>query len=277
MPPEPAQSKSEQNAASDAFVSAAAPPVQAQEKKPAAGRCAPGSAQDRLLNMDPAELEKTYRDARTLSVFAGGAVAVMILGIPAYWMVVLGSLMAFVHFFGFPAGLPLYGLFWLPAVCIIVTFFAFRFSFAKWVIRIGSIIAGVLSLVVLGIALYCAADGQLSQLTPRYILRNSLESVDPIFLGLAIGVFLPIFSGIVCAKTFNRNLFGPDRFTYAQIMYIRRARQTGREPDRIPPSDRKPGTLEILITGAAAFGIVYIPSFILLFWLAVDKGWLPPP
>ena len=277
MSPEPETHDSEQNVASDAFVSAAAAPVQVQEKKPAAGRYAPGSAQDRLLNMDPAELEKTYRDARTLSVFVGGAVSVMILGIPVYWMVVLGSLMVFVHFFGFPAGLPLYGLFWLPAVCIIVTFFAFRFTFAKWVIRIGSIIAGVLSVIILGVSLYCAADGQLGQLTPRHILRNSLNSVDPLFLGLAIGVFIPVFSGIVCAKTFNRNLFGPDRFTYAQIRYIRRARQAGREPDRIPPSERKPGFLEILITGAAAFGIVYIPSFILLCWLAVDKGWLPPP
>jgi hypothetical protein len=277
MLPEPDQSKSEQKAAFDAFVSAAAAPVQVQEKTPAAGRYAPGSAQDRLLNMDSSELEKTYRDARTLSVFAGGAVAFMILGILVHGMVVLGSLMAFVHFFGFPAGLPLFGLFWLPAVCIIVTFFAFRFTFAKWVIRLGSIIAGVLSVIILGLSLYCAADGQLGLLTPRNILRNSLESVDPLFLGLAIGVFIPIFSGIFCAKTFNRNLFGPDRFTYAQIRYIRWARQAGREPDRIPPSAKEPGTLENLITGAAAFGIVYIPSFILLCWLAMEKGWLTLP
>ena len=277
MPPEPEKRDPEQNAASDAFVSAAAAPVQAQEKTSAAGRCAPGSAQDRLLNMDPAELEKTYRDARTLSVFADGALAVMILGIPGYLTVVLFFLIAFVEIFGFPAGPLLYSLSCFPAACIIVTFFAFRFTFAKWVIRIGSIAAGVLSVVILVLSLYCAADGQLSLLTPRHILQKSLESVDPLFLGLAIGVFIPIFSGIFCAKTFNRNLFGPDRFTYAQIRYIRRARQAGREPDRIPPSAKEPGTLENLITGAAAFGIVYIPSFILLCWLAMEKGWLTLP
>lgn len=277
MPPEPETHDPEQNAASDAFVSAAAAPVQAQEKTSAAGRCAPGSAQDRLLNMDPAELEKTYRDARTLSECSNGALICMILGSPVYMAVILGTLIGFVEYFGRLAGFLLFALFWVPAGCIIVTFFGFRFTFAKWVIRIGSIITGVLSLVVLGISLYCAADGPPGLLTPWHILRNSLESTAPLFFGLAVGVFIPIFSGIFCAKTFNRNLFGPDRFTYKQIMYIRWIRKAGREPDRILPSAKKPGILEILITGAAAFGIVYIPSFILLCWLAMEKGWLTLP
>ena len=54
--------ESEQNAASEAV----ALPVK-EENKPAAGRYAPGSAQDRLAKMPPDELKKTYRDARFLA------------------------------------------------------------------------------------------------------------------------------------------------------------------------------------------------------------------
>ena len=85
-----------------------------------------------------------------------------------------------------------------------------------------------------------------------------------------------IFAPLTCMTTFNPNLFGTGRFTYAQIKYVWEKRKTGQDPDRIPPPIRfhEPGFNEKLIMGVAAFGLVYLPLFFMWFVVAVNKGWL---
>ena len=268
--------KSEQNAASEAFAEAAASPLPVREEdKPAAGRYAPGSAQDRLAKMPPDELKRTYRDARFLEDMKNFLVLIVIFTFPVAGMLALHLLFFFIQERTFNSFTILLfgGLFCLFFVCLLVTFPAFRSSFAKQVIRIGSIEAAVFAAVILVLVvsdLYIALDSGL--LTPAEIE----EKDNGQFLGFSLGVFGLIFAPLTCMVTFDPNLFGTGRFTYAQIKYVWKKREAGLEPDKIPPPARfrEPDFSERLITGIAAFGLVYLPLFFVWLVVAVNKGWL---
>ena len=271
--------KSEQNAASDAFAEAAASPLPVREEdKPAAGRYAPGSAQDRLAKMPPDELKRTYRDARFLEDMKNFLVLIVIFTFPVAGMLALHLLFFFIQERTFNSFTILLfgGLFCLFFVCLLVTFPAFRSSFAKQVIRIGSIEAAVFAAVILVYVLSdlfrTALDGGFRRLTPGEII----EKDNGHFLGFSLGVFGMVFAPLTFKATFNPNLFGTGRFTYAQLKYVREKREAGLEPDRIPPPafHREPDFAERLITGGAAFGLVYLPLCILWLVAAVNQGWL---
>ena len=270
--------ESEQNAAFEAFAEAAASPLPVREEaKPAAGRYAPGSAQDRLAKMPPDELKKAYRDARILVNMRKilGAITVSAflvtggIGLPFFIFIILSE--SFLDFFSI---LLFGGLFDLSFVCLLVTFLGFQSSFAKQVIRIGSIETAVFAAVILVYVVsdvYTALDG-LRRLTPGEII----EKDNGHFLGFSLGVFGLIFAPLTCVATFNPNLFGTGRFTYAQLKYVREKREAGLEPDKIPPPARfrEPDFAERLITGGAAFGLIYLPLFFVWLAVAANKGWL---
>ncbi len=270
--------ESEQNAAFETFAEAAASPLPNPKAEPAAGRYEPGSAQDRLAKMPPDELKKACRDARFLVYtrkILGAILVSAFLGsmgmLPFLVFIILAnsSLGPFsVLLFG--------GLFDLSFVCLLVTFLGFQSSFAKQVIRIGSVEAAVFATVILVYVLSdlfrTALDGGFRRLTPGEII----EKDNGHFLGFSLGVFGLIFAPLTCMATFNPNLFGTGRFTYAQIKYVREKREAGLEPDKIPPPARfrEPDFAERLITGGAAFGLIYLPLFFLWLVVAANKGWL---
>lgn len=266
--------KSEQNASFEASAEAAASPLSNPEAEPAAGRYAPGSAQDRLAKMPPDELKRTYRDARILvnmRNFLGVFIVFAFLsGIPFFFVffILAEALNPFaVMLFG--------GLFDLSFVCLLVTFLAFRSSFAKLVIRVAAIEAAVFAAVILALVVfdfYTALNGRLRHLTPVEIMERDNGSI----LGFSLGVFGLIFAPLTCRATFNPNLFGPGQFSYVQIKYVREKREAGLEPDRIPPPafPGDPGFSEKLITGIAAFGLIYLPLFFVWLAVAANKGWL---
>ena len=266
--------KAEQNTALEASAEAAASPRSGPEKVPA-GRYTPGSAQDRLAKMPPDELKKAYRDARFLVNLERFLVTIIVFAFPVAVMLALHILFFFIQertFHSFTI-LLFGGLFCLSFVCLLVTFPAFRSSFAKQVIRIGSIEVAVFAAVILVLVvsdLYIALDSGL--LTPTEIM----EKDNGQFLGFSLGVFGLIFAPLTCRATFNPNLFGTGRFTYAQIKYLREKREAGLEPDKIPPPTkfREPDFSERLITGIAAFGLIYLPLFFVWLAVAANKGWL---
>ena len=267
--------ESEQNAAFEAFAEAAASPLLNPEAEPGAGRYEPGSAQDRLAKMPPDELKRTYRDARFLEDMKNFLVMIVVFAFPVAGMLALHLFFFFIQERTFNSFTILLfgGLFCLSFVCLLVTFPAFRSSFAKQVIRIGSIEAAVFAAIILVLVvsdLYIALDSGL--LTPVEIK----EKDNGQFLGFSLGVFGLIFAPLTCMATFDPNLFGPGRFTYAQIKYVWEKREAGLEPDRIPPPafPRAPGSIEKMITGGAAFGLVYLPLFFVWFVVAMNKGWL---
>ena len=269
--------ESEQNA--EAFAEAAASPLSSPEAEPAAGRYEPGSAQDRLAKMPPDELKKACRDARILDNMRKVLGAILVsaflvtggIGLPFFIFIILSE--SFLDFFSI---LLFGGLFDLSFVCLLVTFLGFQSSFAKQVIRIGSVEAAVFAAVILVYVLSdlfrTALDGGFRRLTPGEII----EKDNGHFLGFSLGVFGMIFAPLTCMATFNPNLFGTGRFTCAQIKYVRKKREAGLEPDRIPPpaSFREPDFAERLITGGAAFGLIYLPLFFLWLAVAANKGWL---
>jgi hypothetical protein len=271
--------ESEQNAAFEAFAEAAASPLSDPKAEPAAGRYEPGSAQDRLARMPPDELKKAYRDAQILVNMRKilGAITVSAflvtggIGLPFFIFIILSE--SFLDFFSI---LLFGGLFDLSFVCLLVTFLGFQSSFAKQVIRIGSVEAAVFATVILVYVLSdlfrTALDGGFRRLTPGEII----EKDNGQFLGFSLGVIGLIFAPLTCMTTFNPNLFGTGRFTYAQIKYVREKREAGLEPDRIPPPARfrEPDFAERLITGGAAFGLIYLPLFFLWLAVAANKGWL---
>ena len=271
--------ESEQNAAFEAFPEAAASPLSDPKVEPAAaGRYEPGSAQDRLAKMPPDELKKACRDARSLvnmRKILGAILVSAFLGsmgmLPFLVFIILAnsSLGPFsVLLFG--------GLFDLSFICLLVTFLGFQSSFAKQVIRIGSIEAAVFAAVILVYVLSdlfrTALDGGFRRLTPGEIIERDKGH----FLGFSLGVFGMVFAPLTCKATFNPNLFGTGRFTYAQLKYVREKREAGLEPDKIPPPARfrEPDFAERLITGGAAFGLIYLPLFFLWLVVAMNNGWL---
>ena len=271
--------KSEQNAASEAFAEAAASPLPKPEEKPAAGRYAPGSAQERLVEMPPDELKKTYRDARFLADMRSFFGMTIVFSFPVAGVQTLNLFFFLIQENAFPLfAVLLFGpLFGLSGVCLLVTFFAFRFSFAKQIIRIAAIEAVVFAAVILIHVIsgwfYTAPDGGLRFLTPARIIETDMYGS---ILYFSLGVFGLIFAPLTCLATFNLNLFGPGRFTYAQIKYVWEKRNAGQEPDRIPPPafHHAPGLIEKLITCGAAFGLVYLPLCFVWFVVALNKGWL---
>ena len=271
--------KSEQNAAFEAFAEAAASPLSDPKAEPAAaGRYAPGSAQDRLAKMPPEELKRTYRDARFLDnmrVLLGAFLALATLATGGIGLLSLVFFILADAFHSFSV-LLFGGLFDLSFVCLAVTFLAFRSSFAKQVVRIAAVEAAVFAAVILVHVIsgwfYIAPDGGLRLLTPARIIETDNGSI----LGFSLGVFGVIFAPLTCMATFDPNLFGPRRFTYVQIKYVWEKRNAGLEPDRIPPPafPRAPGLIEKLITCGAAFGLVYLPLCFVWLVVAVKKGWL---
>jgi len=265
--------ESEQNAASEV----AASPLPSSEEKPAE-RYAPGSAQDRLAKLPPDELKKTYRDARFLADMRKILGAIIV----SAFLASMGMLPFLVFIILSNSSLGLFsillfgGLFDLSFVCLLVTFLGFQSSFAKQVIRIGSIEAALFATVILVYVLsdlFCTAlDGGFRHLTPVEII----EKDNGHFLGFSLGVFGLIFAPLTCMATFDPNLFGPGQFTYAQIKYVWEKRKAEQEPDRIPPPafHRTPGLIEKVIMCIAAFGLVYLPLCFLWFVVALNKGWL---
>lgn len=268
--------ESEQNNTSEPSAGVATSPLPNPKAEPAAaGRYAPGSAQERLARMPPDELKKAYRDARILvnmRYFLGVFIVFAFLsGIPFFFV-----------FFILAEALNLFtamlfgGLFDLSFVCLLVTFLGFQSSFAKQVIRVAAIEAAVFAAVILVLVVSdlfrTALDGGFRRLTPGEIIERD----NGHFLCFSLGVFGLIFAPLTCRATFNPNLFGPGQFSYVQIKYVREKREAGLEPDRIPPPafPREPAFSEKLITGIAAFGLIYLPLFFLWLVVAANKGWL---
>ena len=270
--------KPEQNAAPEASAEAVASSISDPDKAPAAGRYTPGSAQDRLAKMPPDELKRTYRDARFLVYMRNFLGTIILFSFPITGVLALNLIFFLIQEKTLnPFAVLLFvGPFELSFVCLLVTFLGFRSSFAKLVIRIAAIEAAVFAAVILVYAVsgwfYTSPDGGLRFLTPSRIIETDNGSI----LFFSIGLFGLIFAPMTCKATFNPNLFGPGRFTYAQIKYVWEKREEGQEPNRIlPPAfHRAPGLIEKLITGGAAFGLVYLPLFFVWFAVAVNKGWL---
>ncbi len=268
----------EQSSSSEASAEAAASSLSDPEKAPAAGRYAPGSAQDRLAKMPPDELKRTYCDARFLVCMRNFLGMILLFSFPITGVLSLNLTFFLIQekIFNPFAVLLFVGPFELSFVCLLVTFLAFRSSFAKLVIRIAAVEAALFAAVILVYVvsdLFCTAlDGRFRRLTPAEIM----EKDNGQFLVFSLGVFGLIFAPLTCRATFNPNLFGTGRFTYAQIKYVWKKREAGLEPDRIPPPARfrEPGFSEKLITGIAAFGLVYLPLFFVWLVVAANKGWL---
>ena len=271
--------ESEQNAAFEAFAEAAASSHSDPKAEPdAAGRYEPGSAQDRLVKLPPDELKKAYRDARILGNMRKILGAILVSAfLPSLGMLPFLVFIILAESSLGPFSVLLFGgLFDLSFVCLLVTFLGFQSSFAKQVIRIGSIEAAVFAAVILVYVLSdlfrTALDGGFRRLTPGEII----EKDNGHFLGFSLGVLGMVFAPLTCVATFNPNLFGTGRFTYAQIKYVREKREAGLEPDRIPPPARfrEPDFAERLITGVAAFGLIYLPLFFLWLVVAMNNSWL---
>ena len=269
--------ESEQNAAFEAFAEAAASSHSDPKAEPdAAGRYEPGSAQDRLVKLPPDELKKAYRDARILGNMRKILGAILVSAfLPSLGMLPFLVFIILAESSLGPFSVLLFGgLFDLSFVCLLVTFLGFQSSFAKQVIRIGSVEAAVFAAVILVYVVsdvYTALDG-LRRLTPGEIIERD----NGHFLGFSLGVLGIVFAPLTFKATFNPNLFGTGRFTYVQIKYVREKREAGLEPDKIPPpaSFHEPDFAERLITGGAAFGLIYLPLFFLWLAVATNKGWL---
>ena len=125
--------ESEQNASSEAAASSIPVP---EKKTPA--QSAPGSAAERLAKMPPDELKKAYRDARDLRDILGGITAMT-----ALFSLTVGGPLAFILLAGVMLKspnnlilLPFYLTVAVSLICVLLTFWSYRFTFAKWVIRI---------------------------------------------------------------------------------------------------------------------------------------------
>ena len=129
--------ESEQNAASAEAAEADASSSPVPEKETPA-QYVPGSAADRLAKMTPDELKKAYRDARDLRDILGGITAMT-----ALFSLTVGGPLAFILLAGVMLKspnnlilLPFYLTVAVSLICVLLTFWSYRFTFAKWVIRI---------------------------------------------------------------------------------------------------------------------------------------------
>ena len=272
--------ESKQNNTSEPFAGAAASSLPGSKEDPAAAQYAPGSAQDRLAEMPLDKLKKTYRDARDLWIVMAFFAAVAVSVYP-----VSGGFGASILFVAMlvknPKNfilLPFYLTAAISLVCLLPTFCSYRFTFAKWVIRIWMVALSVFA----AIALVYAVSGWFFEVEDGRIVFSDLSWI--IWKGLSrgghmlffsLGLFGMIFALRAFVLTFNPDLFGPARFTGYQIKHALEKRNAGLKPDgNIPPACRpgEPGSRQKLVTGIAAFGIVYLPPFIWWFISAFLKG-----
>jgi len=273
--------ESEQNAAFEACAEAAASPLSNSEEKPAAAQCVPpGSSLDRLAKMPLDKLKRTYRTARDLWIVMAFFVAMAVFVCPVSggpgWFILFVAMMV-----KNPKNLILLPIYLAAAVSLIgllPTFCSYRFTFAKWVIRIWMVALSVFAVVALVYAVsgwfFEVEDGRIVFLSPSWIIWKGLyESGHLLFFSL--GLFGLIFALRAFVITFNPDLFGPARFTGYQIKYAWKKRNAGLElDDNIPSAYRpgEPGSRQKLITGIAAFGLVYLPLFVWWFISAFMKG-----
>ena len=269
--------ESEQNAASEV----AASPLPSSEEKPA-GRYAPGSAQERLAKLPPDELRKTYRVARDLRdimrfIMVMTAMFFMSIGAPLSFILLAGVMLRSPNNLIL---LPFYLTVGITLICVLLMFWSYRFTFAKWVIRIWMVALSVFSAVALiytvSVCFFTVENGRVMLLEPSQIVWNVLYKSGPI-LFFSAGLFGLIFALRAFSITFNPNLFGPDRFSDFQIRFAWKKREAGQPLDSIPPWDDpvEPGFKEKLITGIAAFGLVYLPAAVWWFVSSLLKGRLP--
>ena len=269
--------ESEQNASSEAAASSIPVP---EKKTPA--QSAPGSAAERLAKMPPDELKKAYRDARDLQDILGGITAMTALfflsvGVPLAFILLAGVMLKSPNNLIL---LPFYLTVAVSLICVFLTFWSYRFTFAKWVIRIWMFALSVFSAIALiytvSRCFFTVENGRVMLLEPSQIVWNVLYKSGPI-LFLSAGLFGLIFALRAFSITFNPNLFGPDRFSDFQIRFAWKKREAGQPLDSIPPWDDpvEPGFKEKLITGIAAFGLVYLPAAVWWFVSSLLKGRLP--
>ena len=142
--------ESEQNAASAEVAEAAASSSPVPEKETPA-QYAPGSAAERLAKITPDELKKAYRDARDLRDILGGITAMT-----ALFSLTFGGPLAFILLAGVMLKspnnlilLPFYLTVAVSLICVLFTFWSYRFTFAKWVIRIWMVALSVFSAAAL--------------------------------------------------------------------------------------------------------------------------------
>ena len=274
--------ESEQNAASAEAAEADASSSPVPEKETPA-QYAPGSAADRLAKITPDELKKAYRDARDLRDILGGITAMTVL-----FSLTFGGPLAFILLAGVMLKspnnlilLPFYLTVAVSLICVVLTFWSYRFTFAKWVIRIWMFALSVFSAAALFYTVsvcffFTAEDGRIMLQEPARIVWICFYQTGPI-LFISAGVFGLIFALRAFAITFNPYLFGPDRFTDFQIRFAWKKREAGLAPDSIPPwaDPVEPGFKEKLITGVAAFGLLYLPATAWWFVSSLLKGRLP--
>jgi hypothetical protein len=179
--------------------------------------------------------------------------------------------------------LPFYLTVAVSLICVVLTFWSYRFTFAKWVIRIWMIELSVFAVIAMVHAgsgwFFTVDDDRIMLLEPSQIVWNGLHRSGHI-LFFSVGLFGLIFASLACATTFNPNLFGPARFTLSQIKFFRQTPRTrdGLDTGPVPPwvnSSVEPGFKEKLITGIAAFGLVYLPPFVWGVVLPLMEGRLP--
>ena len=274
--------ESEQNAASAEAAEADASSSPVPEKETPA-QYVPGSAADRLAKMTPDELKKAYRDARDLRDTLGGITAMT-----ALFFLSVGGPLAFILLAGVMLKspnnlilLPFYLTVAVSLIFVLFTFWSYRFTFAKWVIRIWMVALSVFSAAALVYTVsvcffFTAEDGRIMLQEPSLIVWNVLYKSGP-FLIFSAGLFGLIFALRAFAITFKPYLFGPDRFTDFQIRFAWKKREAGLPLDSIPPwaDPVEPGFKEKLITGVAAFGLLYLPAAAWWFVSSLLKGRLP--
>ena len=274
--------ESEQNAASAEAAEADASSSPVPEKE-TPDQYVPGSAADRLAKMTPDELKKAYRDARDLRDILGGITAMT-----ALFSLTVGGPLAFILLAGVMLKspnnlilLPFYLTVAVSLICVLLTFWSYRFTFAKWVIRIWMVALSVFSAAALVYTVsvcffFTAEDGRIMLQEPSLIVWNVLYKSGPI-LFFSAGLFGLIFALRAFAITFKPYLFGPDRFTDFQIGFAWKKREAGLPLDSIPSwaDPVEPGFKEKLITGVAAFGLVYLPAAAWWFVSSLLKGRLP--
>ena len=276
--------ESEQNAASsEAAASEADASSSPVPEKETPAQYVPGSAAERLAKITPDELKKAYRDARNLRDILGGITAMT-----ALFSLTFGGPLAFILLAGVMLKspnnlilLPFYLTVAVSLICVVLTFWSYRFTFAKWVIRIWMFALSVFSAVALVYTVsvcffFTAEDGRIMLQEPARIVWICFYQTGPI-LFISAGVFGLIFALRAFAVTFNPCLFGPDRFTDFQIGSAWKKREAGLPLDSIPPwaNPVEPGFKEKLITGVAAFGLLYLPATAWWFVSSLLKGRLP--
>ena len=187
----------------------------------AAARYAPGSAEDKLLNLDAETAKKAFHQSRTLKrlgalcIATGILFVLLVLSFLIFPSLMPGGTEQFTRTMRNHAILlsPLIVLF--PAYGITLRYC--RSTAAKWLYRLVSIImvvGGVLAMIV-------------------YVRESNIGA----FIGELVGVLISLR---LCVISYNELLFGPNAPSHHQLGYVHTKWKSHQKPEHIPEHVHKP-------------------------------------